>query len=143
MSCEFLENVAIADVAFKVCDATVEELFVEAGKALTQVMIRNIHDIRASETHVLHLTADTVEMLLFNFLQEIIYYKDAKQLLLSHFCPDIKFSGDRCVLVCEAAGEILDPARHEQIVDVKAVTLHHFSVSRDEQGWSAFIILDI
>jgi SHS2 domain-containing protein len=40
-------------------------------------------------------------------------------------------------------GEVLDPMRHDQVVDVKAVTLHRFQVARSPEGWKAFVILDI
>ena len=42
-----------------------------------------------------------------------------------------------------AIGEQLDPQRHQMRVDVKAVTLHRFRVEQTEQGWEAFVILDI
>ena len=40
-------------------------------------------------------------------------------------------------------GEKLDPERHEQRADVKAVTLHHFRVEQTEDGWRALVILDV
>ncbi|MFB3925099.1 MAG: archease [Syntrophales bacterium] len=42
-----------------------------------------------------------------------------------------------------AEGEVLDPERHSQRVDVKAVTLHRFRLDRTEHGWEATVILDI
>jgi len=42
-----------------------------------------------------------------------------------------------------AAGELLDPARHQQRADVKAVTLHDFRVEKTDGGWKASVLLDI
>jgi SHS2 domain-containing protein len=42
-----------------------------------------------------------------------------------------------------AAGEKLDPERHEQRVDVKAVTLHQFRLQKTDGIWKALVILDI
>jgi SHS2 domain-containing protein len=42
-----------------------------------------------------------------------------------------------------AEGELLDAERHHQRADVKAVTLHDFSVERTEGGWKARVLLDI
>ena len=42
-----------------------------------------------------------------------------------------------------AEGEKLDPDRHEQRADVKAVTLHRFQVEKTNGGWKATTILDI
>ena len=47
------------------------------------------------------------------------------------------------MLEATGAGEPLDPARHSQRVDVKAVTLHHFALSQTPRGWEAHVILDI
>ena len=40
-------------------------------------------------------------------------------------------------------GEPIDPQRHRLRVDVKAVTLHRFSIEKTAQGWEATVILDI
>jgi SHS2 domain-containing protein len=40
-------------------------------------------------------------------------------------------------------GETLDRDRHEQRVDVKAVTLHRFQLEKTDDGWIAMVILDI
>ncbi|PSO67356.1 MAG: hypothetical protein BRC42_16445 [Cyanobacteria bacterium QS_1_48_34] len=40
-------------------------------------------------------------------------------------------------------GETLDPNPHQQIVDVKAVTLHHFQLEQTGEVWTATVILDI
>jgi len=37
----------------------------------------------------------------------------------------------------------LDAARHHQRADVKAVTLHDFSVEKEDGGWKARVLLDI
>ena len=143
MGYEFLEDVALADVACKVWGDTLEALLTEAGVALVNVMINNIDAIQENESRSIHVCGETMEMLLFNFLQEIIYYKDAEKLLLVYFQLDIENTQKEWVLNCRAAGEVLDPLRHEQLVDVKSVTLHQLDVSRNDRGWSAFIILDI
>jgi SHS2 domain-containing protein len=49
----------------------------------------------------------------------------------------------KCFLKAEAAGEPLDAARHHQRADVKAVTLHDFSVEKEDGGWKARVLLDI
>ncbi|NTV43837.1 MAG: archease, partial [Syntrophobacteraceae bacterium] len=43
----------------------------------------------------------------------------------------------------EASGEKIDPDRHDLIVDVKAVTFHHFRVEQTRHGWEAMVILDL
>jgi SHS2 domain-containing protein len=40
-------------------------------------------------------------------------------------------------------GTGMDPERHHQRADVKAVTLHRFQLEKTERGWEALVILDI
>ena len=81
-------------------------------------------------------------MLLFNLLQEIIFLKDAEQLLLRIESVEIGYDG-LYFLKAIGRGEQIDRGKHELIVDVKAVTLHMFKVEQTLRGWDAFIILDI
>jgi SHS2 domain-containing protein len=81
--------------------------------------------------------------LLFDFLQEFIYFKDAKRLLLRVREAQIDQKDEACFLKAKVAGERLDDARHHQRADVKAVTLHGFSVEQDDGGWRAKVLLDI
>jgi SHS2 domain-containing protein len=46
-------------------------------------------------------------------------------------------------LKAKVAGEQLDDTRHQQRADVKAVTLHGFSVLKCDRGWKAKVLLDI
>jgi SHS2 domain-containing protein len=82
-------------------------------------------------------------MLLFDFLQELIYFKDAKRLLLRAHETQIDQKGEAYFLKAKVAGERLDDTRHQQRADVKAVTLHGFSVQKDDGGWRARVLLDI
>jgi SHS2 domain-containing protein len=84
-----------------------------------------------------------LDLLLFNFLQEFVYYKDAELLLLRVEQVEI-ITGASCYgLTATVRGERLDPDRHHPRVDVKAVTLHRFSLQQGEHGWEASVILDI
>jgi len=82
-------------------------------------------------------------MLLFDFLQELIYFKDAERLLLRTREVRIDERDQKCFLKAETTGEPLDAARHHQRADVKAVTLHDFSVEKEDGGWKARVLLDI
>jgi SHS2 domain-containing protein len=84
-----------------------------------------------------------VDMLLFDLLQELIYYKDAEQLLLRVATIGIDKQDRLYRLRATARGERLDADRHEQRVDVKAVTLHRFKVETTDEGWRSLVILDI
>jgi SHS2 domain-containing protein len=143
MQYRFLEDVATADIAFEATGATLGEVFTAAAEATLNVMIEELETVRPQEERPISLADTSLEMLLFNFLQEIIYYKDAGQLLLRiNDCRVIETGGEfRASAV--GRGERLDPQKHQQRVDVKAVTLHQFSLDKTDCGWRAHVILDI
>jgi SHS2 domain-containing protein len=114
-----------------------------AADATMNVMIDNLDAIESRETRQIELSNDNIEMLLFDFLQELIYFKDAERLLLRVRKTQIDQKDEAYFLNAKVAGELLDDARHQQRADVKAVTLHGFSVKRDNGGWKAKVLLDI
>ena len=143
MSYEFLPEIAIADQAFRASGKTLEEVFVSAGDAVTNTMIDGLGAIEPKKRRSLHLENAALDLLLFDFLQEIIYLKDSEQLLLRLERAQIREIHGKHVFDGELAGEKLDPARHSQRDDVKAVTLHRFNLEKTAAGWSATVILDI
>ena len=82
MNYEFLEDIAIADIAFRASGDTLEEVFQVSGDATINAMIENIEEIQPKETRNFHIENDELDLLLFNFLQELVYYKDSELLLL-------------------------------------------------------------
>jgi len=143
MPYEFLEDVATADIAFHAWGKDLEELFIAAGDATINVMIDNLDAIALKETRTFTLENDELDMLLFNFLQEFVYYKDSELLLLRSQQVQIEEKNGEYHLNAVTQGEILDVERHEQRVDVKAVTLHRFQLEKTDDGWTAMVILDI
>lgn len=143
MPYEFLEDLAIADVAFEATGKTVEELFESSALAVTNTMVKDLESVKQKVTKDIKVTADNVEMLLFNFLQEIIFYKDAELLLLNKFDIKIANENKKWKLVAKTSGEKLNMKKHELLVDVKAVSLHNFKVEENKDGWKADVILDV
>jgi len=134
-----LEGVATADVAFEVEAGSLEEVFVEAARALTSVMV-DPSKVRASIRQEVELEAPGLDVLLFDWLSEIVYLKDAENLVFSDYQvkihPGFKLEG-----VLE--GEEIDRERHELGCDVKAVTYHLFKLEKRDKGWYVRVVLDI
>ena len=143
MPYEYLEEFGTADIAFEATGRDLPELFTAAADATMNVMIENINAIEPRETRRIELKNDEIDMLLFDFLQELIYFKDAERLLLRVREIRIEEKEGTYSLEATIAGEPLDPGRHQQRADVKAVTLHDFRVEKTEGGWKAAAILDI
>ena len=143
MPYRYLEEIGTADIAFEATGRDLPELFRDAADATTNVMIDNIEAIQSRQTRRIELSNDKLDMLLFDLLQELIFLKDAERLLLR--IREVQIDGrDKLYLVkATAEGETLDPERHHQRADVKAVTLHDFSVEKKDGGWKARVLLDI
>jgi SHS2 domain-containing protein len=143
MPYHYLEEIGTADIAFEATGCDLAELFSEAADATMNVMIDNLDAIEPRETRHIELWNDQIDMLLFDFLQELIYFKDAERLLLRTRDVRIEERDGKYFLKAQAAGEPLDATRHHQRADVKAVTLHGFSVQKEDDGWKARVLLDI
>ena len=143
MPYKFLEEIGTADIAFEATGRDLPELFTAAADATMNVMIDNLEAIESRETREIELSSDKIDMLLFDFLQELIYFKDANRLLLRARDTQIEQKDEAYFLKAKVVGERLDDTRHQQRADVKAVTLHGFSVEKYDGGWKAKVLLDI
>ncbi|MEM0123996.1 MAG: archease [Candidatus Micrarchaeaceae archaeon] len=142
MSYRFIDDIAIADLAFEADGATIDDLFSSAAEALTSAMIDDPNRIGHTETLRFGVASKSLEMLLFLFLNRIILYKDSKKILFGRF--DVKISEGRGYkLRCTAYGEKLDAERQKLAVDVKAVTMHMLKVWRENGKWRARVVIDV
>jgi SHS2 domain-containing protein len=143
MAYRYLDDIAPADAAFEAWGETIEELFVAAADATMNVMVEDLETIADRERQPIAVQADAIDMLLFELLRELIFYKDAQRLLLRVRTMKIHNGKDGYNLTADTYGEEINPDRHELLVDVKAVTLHRFRVEQTQQGWEATVILDV
>ncbi len=143
MPYRYLEDIATADVALEAWGTTLEETFIAAADATINVMVQDLNTIFPGVRREIRLDSDEPDMLLYALLEELIFVKDAEQLLLRISDVKIQQSEAGLQLVASGSGETIDPEKHPLVVDVKAVTLHRFALERAAGGWRAFIILDI
>ena len=123
MPYRYLEELGTADIAFEATGPDLPQLFRDAADATMNVMIDNIEAIHPRETRQIELSNNKLDMLLFDLLQELIFLKDAERLLVRIREVQIDDRDEMYLLKATAKGESLDPERHHQRADVKAVTL--------------------
>lgn len=141
---ELVDEVATADAELRAWGPDLDEVFRAAGDATMNVMVRELGTIRPRERRQVALDHEAADLLLLGFLQELVYYKDAEGLMLRPERVEVaRDEAGRYHVQAALAGEPFDPERHEQGADVKAVTLHRFSLERTQEGWAAYAILDI
>ena len=143
MGYKFLEDVAIADVAFVAEGKTLDQMMKSSAMALTNSMIKDPEKLEIKKTIKIKIESKNEEQLLHDFLQELIFLKDAKLLLFREFEIQIEKKRDKFLLKAQLKGEKIDMKKHELLVDVKAVSFHRFEVKKEENGWKCFVILDV
>lgn len=143
MPYRYLEDIATSDVAFEATGADLPEVFTSAASAAMRVMVEDLSTIRKLTEVPVELSGSELDMLLFGLLNELVYYKDARRLLLVVDSISVDDRGPVFKLKATLKGEELDRKRHPLKADVKAVTLHRFSLERTKEGWKATVVLDI
>jgi SHS2 domain-containing protein len=102
----------------------------------------NPADVAPHERERVQLREPDLELLLLSFLNELVFLRDARGLLLHAGPLRIEHAGE-ARLEGELAGERIDRTRHRLEAEVKAATAHRLSVERDGPGWRASVTLDI
>ena len=138
---KFLENVAIADIAFEACGKDLNELFENSALAVF-VSSAEVKTIRLKVKREIKLSNDRIDNLLYDFLSEIIFLKDKDSLIFSKSKVDIK-ENKKYKLKATLYGEKIDLKKHVLLHDVKAVTLHLFKIEKTKNYWKATMVLDI
>jgi SHS2 domain-containing protein len=138
-----IEDIATADVAFALWGESREELFRAAAEALMNEMVEDLAAVQSRETVEFSLHQGALDLLLMDFLNELIYLKDARQLLLRVDKLAIGGAPDGFTLQARCSGERIDPPRHHLLADVKAATLYRLRVERVEGRWKGTVVLDI
>lgn len=143
MPFRFNDEISTADVAFEAWGETQEELFISSASALLHTMTEAPERVAREQKLAVRLEHEELDMLLFSFLQELIFFKDARRLLLH--ADRVRIEEREGIFRLEAAlcGEQIDSGRHRLLVDVKAVTLHRFQVAFRDNLWKAVVVLDV
>lgn len=140
----FLEDVALADAAFEAYGDTPSELFVAAAQAVIETLA-NPTTVAATWRRVIEHQAPDLATLLFDWLSDLVYLKDAEGVVFREATAIV--SEDRphggWNVRGTLTGEPIDQARHELRADVKAVTKHLYEVRQKEDRWVARVVLDI
>ncbi len=137
---KFLDHTA--DVFFVARGNELKELFEQCAFAVEETMV-DVKKVKPLVKEKILVESEKVDGLLFDFLDELLFFKDYKQLVFSQFEIDIQEQEGKYNLTCLASGEKIDFTRHDPKVDVKAITRHLFEVIHDDRGWKAQVLIDI
>jgi SHS2 domain-containing protein len=115
-----------ADVGVAAWGESLAEAFANAACGLFSI-ITDISTVTEAESRTVEVSAQNVEGLLFNWLNELVYVFDVTHLLLSRF--DVTHL-DPVSLKATCYGEKYNPSVHELKLGVKAATFHMLKVDQ-------------
>ncbi len=141
MPFELTDQYTCADIGMLVSGTNINILFSDAAAGLTSIMVEP-DNLEERKRFKVTLDADDVEGLFFNWLSEIIYFKDAERFFPKR-CEFEYLDGNGKKLAATLHGDIADPERHILKTDVKAVTYYRFKVEKVDGLWKAEVVLDI
>jgi SHS2 domain-containing protein len=137
----FLDEIALADCAMEIEGESLNDLFETAAVALAQLMV-DPATVTLSEERSLGLEADAVDMLLYDWLSELIFLKDRDSIVFPR--AEVRVRETKPYrLDATVRGGAIDPPRTTLRADPKAVTLHEFVLERRGGGWWARVVVDI
>jgi len=138
---EFVEG-ATGDLTFVARGERPEDLFAAAAEALLAATVEDPGAVRDVERRSIRLEEPSLDLLLLRFLNELVYLRDAEELLLR--ARDVRLARDAAPrLEAELAGERLCRERHMPAAEVKAATAHGLEVRAVPGGWEARVTLDV
>ena len=128
-----------ADIGISGIGASPEEALEQAARALTAV-VTNPDRVRPRYSIELRASAPTLELLLVDWLNELVYEMATRGMLFAEF--EVQLEDDR--LVGRAWGERLDRRRHQPAVEVKGATYTELAVDQRPDGsWRARCVVDV
>ena len=120
-----------------------------------------LNSVKPTKEHTINKEENSVENLLYSFLEELVFLKDAETLVFSRVKCEVQrlrapshperrpakrgeVEGSRWKLKAKASGEKIDPDKHKLGVDVKAVTKHLFTIEKlPNKPLRCQVILDV
>lgn len=128
-----------ADMGIKVYAKGLNGLFIEAARALVQLLVKGNPHGRISKRNISIEGADLPDLMV-RWLGEILYLYEGEQLIANGF-PDLSVGPHTLNATVNAFH--LNPDRHEVLREIKGVTYHESGVLDRDGHWEATVIFDI
>lgn len=128
-----------ADLAISVKADTLEQLFATAALGLFSLIV-DPSLVRPTKEREVTAEAGDLTGLLIAYLNELLFLHETEDFVISSVTVT---SLTPTRLRAVAAGETIDPRRHQIQHHVKAVTYHHAAVRPIGAGWDAMVIVDV
>jgi len=133
---KFLEHTA--DIKFRAFGKSIEEAFSNSALAMFNSMYKE--KIKEEKEIEISVEGHDLISLLYNFLEELIFYLDSENFFLS-IIKEIKIDKEKFKLSAKLGG---DNAENYKIgLDVKAITYSDMQVLEKDKKWLTQVVLDV
>ncbi|MEM1981063.1 MAG: archease [Candidatus Hadarchaeales archaeon] len=140
MKFEWVEHPS--DIGFRAYGKDLGEAFENAALALFEIMT-DTGRVEPREEVEVELEAEDEQALLYDWLDRLLYFRDAEGLLLSRFEVEVREEGGKWRLRGRAWGERFDPSKHEERTAVKAMTYHLMEIRKEGDRVVVQAVVDI
>ncbi|WP_251343244.1 archease [Haloplanus halophilus] len=127
-----------ADVAVAASGESLGETFAAVADGLAAATCDEIPE--TGERFSLSVRAEGLEALLFDYLDQLIYERDVRGVLPVANEATVREADGAWVIEASARGV---PFADVTARDVKAVTYSEMRVERTDDGWEAYVVLDV
>jgi SHS2 domain-containing protein len=142
-SFQFLDNIALADLAFEASGDTLQDVFQGATNAVIE-SLANPATVGSEWQKALAREDEDPAALLFEWLSDLVYWKDADCVVYSR--SDVRLAhGENGLwkLHARVYGDPVKALKQELRADVKGDTKHLYRLVREGGGWKAGVVLDV
>jgi len=128
-----------ADIGIVAYGADIKQLFANAALGLFNLMA-DLGNLKEDAKRKVELSAEDIEVLLIEWLNELIYISEVEHIIFKRF--DIsELSSNKLRSIC--FGEKIKPGQRRLKREIKAATYHMLRMNKVDSGYKVQIIFDI
>lgn len=127
-----------ADVAVAAEASDLDGVFAAVAAGLTAAMCDSVPD--DGDRFAVEIRAESREALLFDYLDQLIYERDVREVLPTAHEAAVREADGEWVVEASARGV---PLSRVDARDVKAVTYSEMRLDRTDAGWEAYVVFDV
>ena len=128
-----------ADIGIRGIASSPEQAFEQIAVAMSAVITHPDH-VSASESVDISCEAPDLELLLLDWINNLIYEMAVRGMLFSHYQVSINHG----ILKAKAFGEMIDRQKHQPAVEIKGATFTELRVyQKSARVWIAQCVVDV
>ena len=128
-----------ADIGIVVHGTDIKQVFANAALGLFSLMA-DLDNLKEDTKREIKLSAEDVEVLLIEWLNELIYISEVEHIIFKKFEID-ELSNTNLKATC--FGEKIKPGQHRLKREIKAATYHMLRINKENGSYKVQIIFDI